>query len=464
MSVNSNPSFYFTNQNATNVSELPLQNNNQKLGSFQSNQAVTDAFSKQENTEEKKGLSTGAKVAIGVGILATVAGGIYLVKSGKGEKVLDSIKKVFNKNKTNVQNETEKLVDNAAKTGEATITKAVKTFTNNEGKVIENVKIKNGKAILEDGSAFSGVFKGTSKNGNTIETVYENGYKKSVTLNNVLRREYSAYSDIPMNKVKMTKLYNKKGELVKESASSYYENGKIKQLFSNSNGGINSKQFSKEGKIISRAEIGDSILKPKNVKMYYEDGKTLKAVAETKQGQMTMKTYSRDGNLASVKELGQFNIQEGMPQELTVYTPENASGFKALTKYNKKGEAIGGYGMDSQAFDVFEDGYMQNGFSVAPARGKLKSIPNNINEYKANFTSYGCIHPDIDARGIVVASDGFFISEGDSIIKLTPTPEIKNTVYALTNNLKCAQDIGMGDSVTINRISSVLDAAKNSLK
>ena len=90
-----NETFNFNYPNNIQNEKFYSQNNNQTRASIQKINYAADEFK-----PKSKKLSNGKKLAIGIGITAAVIAGIYLVKSGKAKKALDSVKKFFSKNKT----------------------------------------------------------------------------------------------------------------------------------------------------------------------------------------------------------------------------------------------------------------------------------------------------------------------------------------------------------------------------
>ena len=254
MTVENTPNFYFKADTGIQNTQPAQNNTNIQYQNYQPaplNREKPDSYITKDG-KEKTALSKGAKIGIFAAAIAAIAGGIYLYKSGKGKKAADAIKSFFSKNKTNIQNKTEQIIGDTSKQGEKTVNKISKTFTNNEGTIIDNVRIEKGKALLEDGSGFTGVFSGTSKNGNTIETVYENGYKKSVTLNGTLRRDYLyPYYD---GRNRCTELYDKFGNYKGCTRAGYYENGKLQYISTIRTAKPNEEKtlhFSEEGKIIA---------------------------------------------------------------------------------------------------------------------------------------------------------------------------------------------------------------------
>ena len=102
MPVENLPSFYFKN---TENNIQTAQNNNAATAALQKSKNQTDNFTKQ-------GLSTGAKVAIGAGIVAAAAGVIYLFKSGKGKKIVEKGKEIINSVKSSIKKEKIELPKN----------------------------------------------------------------------------------------------------------------------------------------------------------------------------------------------------------------------------------------------------------------------------------------------------------------------------------------------------------------
>ena len=116
---------------------MPVSMNNNRFQTIQT-QKVSIPSPKSEN-EEKSSMSTGTKVAIGAGLAALAAVGIYLVTKGRGgskEISVDAFKKAGN-------------------------------------------KFIKGKAITKSGKEFTGNITHKTKDGKTIVMKYENGFLQS---------------------------------------------------------------------------------------------------------------------------------------------------------------------------------------------------------------------------------------------------------------------------------------------
>ncbi len=135
-------------------------------------------------------LSKAKKAAAGIGVLGAAAGIIYLAVSGKGKKALDAVKKYFNKNADNAKD----LVEDTFETA-----KSHKIFEQGVGKnkkIVENVKLENGRAFFEDGSGFTGVMKTVNKKGDNIQIEYYEGEMLSSIINDSVRKNYETLTNL----------------------------------------------------------------------------------------------------------------------------------------------------------------------------------------------------------------------------------------------------------------------------
>ncbi len=198
----------------------------------------SETISKPEQTTENtnKGLTKAQKAAIGIGVLGAAAGAIYLAVSGKGKKALDAVKKYFNKNADNAKEVKEVAEDTLEKQ------KPTRIFQQGVGenkKIVENVKLENGRAVLEDGSGFTGVMKTVNKKGDCVAIQYDQGDMYRSFVDGSIFKEYDTTYNLKeivvdgQTKAVPVKDYTRidtfKDNIPMRRAIHYYEDGKLVQ-------------------------------------------------------------------------------------------------------------------------------------------------------------------------------------------------------------------------------------------
>ena len=181
-------------------------------------------------------LSKAKKAAAGIGVLGAAAGIIYLAVSGKGKKALDAVKKYFNKNADNAKEVKEVAEDTLEKQ------KPTRIFQQGVGenkKIVENVKLENGRAVLEDGSGFTGVMKTVNKKGDCVAIQYDQGDMYRSFVDGSIFKEYDTTYNLKeivvdgQTKAVPVKDYTRidtfKDNIPMRRAIHYYEDGKLVQ-------------------------------------------------------------------------------------------------------------------------------------------------------------------------------------------------------------------------------------------
>ncbi len=176
-------------------------------------------------------LSKAKKAAAGIGVLGAAAGIIYLAVSGKGKKALDAVKKYFSKNADNAK----EVVEDTFETS-----KNNKIFEQGLGqnkKIVENVKLENGRAVREDGSGFTGVMTTVNKRGDDILIQYNHGdMYRSIVNDSVLKEYKTTYKlkeiavdgqtkTVPVKESTRIDVFRNSNPV--RSTINYYEDGKL---------------------------------------------------------------------------------------------------------------------------------------------------------------------------------------------------------------------------------------------
>ena len=164
--------------------------------------------------------------------------------------------------------------------------KGVKKFFNPSGDCVENVKLQKGKALLEDGSGFSGVLKTANNKGQEILIEYKDGYMSKSAINGVTNKTYEAIESLSNEGVNKTIIPRDKGVFVThfdkyeniktQSAHIFDDNGNLSRSYSRNNGSWAVASDFKDGKIVAKTEFGSNNIKQADV--FDKDGNVVKMV------------------------------------------------------------------------------------------------------------------------------------------------------------------------------------------
>ena len=164
--------------------------------------------------------------------------------------------------------------------------KGVKKFFNASGDCVENVKLQRGKALLEDGSGFSGVLKTANNKGQEILIEYKDGYMSKSKINGVTNKTYEAIETlsnegvdkiiIPRDKGVFVTQFDKYKNIKTQSAHIFDDNGNLSRSYSRHNGSWAVASDFKDGKIVAKTEFGSNNIKQADV--FDKDGNVVKMV------------------------------------------------------------------------------------------------------------------------------------------------------------------------------------------
>ena len=164
--------------------------------------------------------------------------------------------------------------------------KGVKKFFNSSGDCVENVKLQKGKALLEDGSGFSGVLKTANNKGQEILIEYKDGYMSKSKINGVTNKTYEAIEClssegvdkiiIPRDKGVFVTKFDKYENIKTQSAHIFDDNGNLSRSYSRHNGSWAVASDFKDGKIVAKTEFGSNNIKQADV--FDKDGNVVKMV------------------------------------------------------------------------------------------------------------------------------------------------------------------------------------------
>ena len=164
--------------------------------------------------------------------------------------------------------------------------KGVKKFFNPSGDCVENVKLQKGKALLEDGSGFSGVLKTANNKGQEILIEYKDGYMSKSAINGVTNKTYEAIESlsnegvnkiiIPRDKGVFVTQFDEYKNIKTQSAHMFDDNGNLSRSYSRHNGSWAVASDFKDGKIAAKTEFGSNNIKQADV--FDKNGNVVKMV------------------------------------------------------------------------------------------------------------------------------------------------------------------------------------------
>lgn len=323
--------------------EIKIQQNNnaQQIDLSQKPDTVELSTKKEEN---KKGKILKI-AAISAAIITAIAGGFIAAKKGLLGKSLEkhannlwnNITSIFNK-KTPTVTQKPQTPDNEPQKTVANI----KKFINN-GSEIEGVKLEKGKAVLANGSMFSGTMETVTKSGKKVAIDYENGLMTKSTINDKVFKTYEAPTrTLDRTKGTLIRQYDETGKKLKQSYHFYGDDSKISKYMSQNTilnsreyetGNYNVLEFSPNGKKIAEYETRPDFRLEKG-KIFNEDGSIKKEFKCTKEGFIcNEKTYLPDGT-SKEKIRGKYVFNDINDQLAT----KELVGCDQLKLYDKDGK------------------------------------------------------------------------------------------------------------------------------
>ena len=183
-----------------------------------------------------------------------------------------------------------------ANIGNTVAKQCIRKFISEEGKEVADVILSKGRAILPDGSFFSGVMETVNKKGDKISIKYADGFMQESDINGNFYKTYEVLKELPTYIKKDIACYkrnegvkiNQFGDngLVGVHRHLFDEQGRVKRIVSQKVAGEYGAVDIKGGKIVS-----NSLLKGLNLQSQVYD----------QNGRLT-KTITTDGPLTFIKE------------------------------------------------------------------------------------------------------------------------------------------------------------------
>ena len=430
------------------------QNNNvQQVDLTQKPDTVELSTKKDEN---KKGKILKI-AAISAAIIAAVTGGFIAAKKGllganlekHANNLWNSITSVFNKKTPTVSQTPQATGDTSQQTVEN-----IKKFINN-GSEIEGVKLEKGKAIMADGSMFSGTMETVTKSGKKVAIDYENGLMTKSTINDKLFKTYEAPTkSLDRTKGTLIRQYDETGKKLKQSYHFYGDDGKISKTMSQNTildsrgyetGNYNVLEFSPNGKKIAEYETRPDFWLEKG-KIFNEDGTVKKEFGKTDNG-FKETTYLPDGKrMEKIGDGYKFNndIEEQIATK-ELYRPKDIRFFNKDGKLDRRyythqfeGKASLTINPDDLSNEIkmnvpYSQKLGKKGDQMAFSVGLMRDMEGNEGQNQS----------------IRILDDAIVNAKmnNDRLIRGFKKDELLSTVDELERGIKIAEDNGMLDVV-----------------
>lgn len=340
---------------------------------------------------EKKNDNKLKLALIGLGVLALGAAGAAIYIKTK--------KKLPTTGASDLKNVSEQVSD---------IQKNIKKFLNSAGESVDNVKLQKGKAVLDDGSGFSGILETVNGKGQEIVIKYQDGFMAESTINGKLFKKFENLQSKPSisgaNKINYSraqgvtiKTFVENGNLEKEVSHLYDKNGKISRSYSEVVGEWPSAIDFKDGKIVAKTAFGrDGIF----AEVFDKDGNVVKKIKPAPSSQHSVVDVLSDG---SKKERIGYLKYNGVATPATQY--DDKMSVKQVISYDSKGKM-------KESLSLFDSGASDD-LQINYADGSMLSvtIPKNL-KFKNSDT--GTVRPavsyfgpnDINARHATIDYSG----------------------------------------------------------
>ncbi len=244
------------------------------------------------------------------------------------------------------------------------------------GNKVKDIELKNGKAILKDGSAFSGILEtANKKTGDKFRIEYKDGFMVQSMKNGKLLKKFDNLENLSRSRGTKITEFNPDGSFKNLIENVYYDNGKIKKTADLKV----QKSFYEDGKLRSIEHRYLKAIKkntiPQNLnecfypefqsfKVYDKEGKVLTKECFNKNGVGNYIEYLPDG---SKKEFVQVNLKNKINATDDI---DNAE-FEAakLKLYNPKGNVEKEYSYKENYLNILDR-----------TNGDNLSVQNDINQ------------------------------------------------------------------------------------
>ena len=287
--------------------------------------------------------------------------------------------------------------------------KGVKKFFNASGDCVDNVKLQKGKALLEDGSGFSGVLKTANNKGQEILIEYKDGYMSKSAINGVTNKTYEAIESlsnegvnkiiIPRDKGVFVTQFDEYKNIKTQSAHIFDDNGNLSRSYSRHNGSWAVATDYKDGKIVAKTEFGSNNIKQADV--FDKDGNVVKMVKNEQFSDSKHSVIDILPDGSKKERIGVFDYDR-------IATPANEYGNKI------RPDVVRNYSKDDKLINTLLLNNSNNGkelqfiqddalYSIIMPKGKINS---------ANPVKFECLLPDDSSYLAAINDSGKNIATG----------------------------------------------------
>ncbi len=283
-------------------------------GSVVSNPSVQRDVRIQSGLQSETGENGLTKALIGLAVIGVGIAGVAIYMKKKKKLPVDA---------GDLKNISQNVADTTSD-----IQKNVKKFFDSSGdEIAEKVSLEKGKALLADGSGFSGVLKTVNGNGQEISIGYKDGFITESIIDGKLykkfknlRSEVIGNNTINYNRAQGVSIetFGKDGLIEKEISHLYDKNGSISRVYEKAADDYGKAIDFADGKVVARTEFGmDGV---KNAKIFDKDGNVIKTI--------TNKPMSSEYCVTDILPDGSKKERTGYLEYSRVTTP--------ATQYDKK--------------------------------------------------------------------------------------------------------------------------------
>ena len=279
------------------------------------------------------------------------------------------------------------LASSLISTSKSQKTKDKKQFFNNEHKLIDGVKLRNGRAINADNSLFSGYLQTINNKNQQINLRYQDGFLISSSIDNKLFKEYKEINGISRDKGIQISEFNDNGIKTSQRIIIFDNNGKVKRIYRDTNSSndsyknaITATEYGENGEIAAKIKY-DSEGNLQQAQIFDKNGNLTKeiglecALGDSRSGNdFIEKIYDENGNIKIIKKAkgNYYNAEQDDPRALilsqhSLYEPD------CIKYYDSNGEmtrmVVVTTTKERQRISIFEE---DKEYSIEEFKNKFK--------------------------------------------------------------------------------------------
>lgn len=306
-----------------------------------SNPTVRQSTQISPDSQEKTESNGLTKALMGLAVLGAGIAGVAIYMKTKKKPPVDP---------GDLKNISQGAADTASD-----IQKNIKKFFSDSGdEITGKVNLKGGKALLEDGSGFSGTLKTVNKKGNEISIGYKDGF---MTHSSIDGKEFKRFENLesrpnvlgnPVIKYRrdegvLIKKFDEYGNIQEEISHVYDKNGRVSRVYKNHANEWGTAVDFADGKVIAKTEFGKEGIK--KAEIFDKDGRVVKEIK---------------GNPSAGTHSAVDILPDGSKKERIGYLEYDRVATPAA-QYDSKMRPIGVINYDSNgkmgnALELFDDG------------------------------------------------------------------------------------------------------------